>query len=313
MTTYSTSPPCAWRWGKKYKLMLQRVFLWFISSPSLSPRSERFLSSQLFFLWSKCPRQWAPGGEPRHFWLSLALPSSALFEEPVAQSSPIRWAWWPSCRRVSKGLVRGWWPWDTGGSCLASTWMRSRLPVSFLVHFFPFCSLNRSFSLQWIQCRKSMSRISLFKGSNNLSFFFLSFNFFFPQTAKGKHANRLRVKGERKKEKLLQSNFNLRSRAVETQKKCAFSNMVRSYKLINPERCVISVWGRELSSSQYPSPSVETFVKFPLPFPRDLRESPRWSGTSRCLTAGDTFGTGFCLWGGGLTAAFPWCLPLYMA
>ena len=33
--------------------------------------------------------------------------------------------------------------------------------------------------------------------------------------------------------------------------------MVRSYKLINPERCVISVQGRELSSSQYPSPSVE--------------------------------------------------------
>lgn len=44
----------------------------------------------------------------------------------------------------------------------------------------------------------------------------------------------LKVK-ERKKEKLLQSNFNLRSGAVETQKKCALSNMV-SYKLINPER-----------------------------------------------------------------------------
>ena len=175
MTTYSTSPPCAWRWGKKYKLMVQRVFPSFISSPSLSPRSKWFLSSQPFFLWSKCPRRWAPGGEPEHFWLSLALPSSALFEEPVAQSSPIRWAWWPSCRRVSKGLVRAWWPWDTGGSCLASTWMRSRLPVSFLVLFFPFCSLSRSFSLQWIQCRKSMSRISLFKGSNNLSFFFPPF------------------------------------------------------------------------------------------------------------------------------------------
>lgn len=79
-----------------------------------------------------------------------------------------------------------------------------------------------------------MGRISLFKGSNNPPPSPLSK--IFPQAAKGKHANRLRVKGERKKEKLLQSNFNLRSGAVETQKKCTFSNMVLSYKLINPER-----------------------------------------------------------------------------
>ena len=80
--------------------MLQRVFLWFISSPSLSWRSEWFLSSQLFFLWSKCPRRWAPGGERKHFWLSLTLPSSVLFEEPVAQefSNQVGVAW------LQKGL-----------------------------------------------------------------------------------------------------------------------------------------------------------------------------------------------------------------
>lgn len=81
-----------------------------------------------------------------------------------------------------------------------------------------------------------MSRISLFKGSNNLSFF-PPFQIFSPKLGKENMQTdfELKVK-ERKKEKLLQSNFNLRSGAVETQKNCVLSNMVLSYKLINPER-----------------------------------------------------------------------------
>lgn len=61
-----------------------------------------------------------------------------------------------------------------------------------------------------------MSRISLFKGSNNLSFP-SPFNFFSPKLQKENMQTELKVR--RKKEKLQQSNFNLRSRAVETQKK----------------------------------------------------------------------------------------------
>ena len=45
----------------------------------------------------------------------------------------------------------------------------------------------------------------------------------------------LELKVRRKKEKLQQSNFNLRSRAVETWKKCTLSNMALAYKLINPK------------------------------------------------------------------------------
>lgn len=63
-----------------------------------------------------------------------------------------------------------------------------------------------------------MSRISLFKGSNNLSFP-SPFNFFSPKLQKENMQTDLELKVRRKKEKLQQSNFNLRSRAVETQKK----------------------------------------------------------------------------------------------
>lgn len=138
----------------------------FISSPSLRSHSEWFLSSQLLFLWSKCLRQWAPGGEHKHFWLSLKLPSCGVFEESVAQSPPIRWAW-PGCRRVSKGLVSGdgGLPWDTGGSfwpppggvqsCLCPSLSSLSHSVHSIALFSPMNSMQKiheqDFSLQKIK------------------------------------------------------------------------------------------------------------------------------------------------------------------
>lgn len=63
-----------WRWRKKYKLLLQEMFPWFISSPPPSWGSEWFLSSQLLCLWSKCPRQWELAA-----LAFLAEPSAFLF------------------------------------------------------------------------------------------------------------------------------------------------------------------------------------------------------------------------------------------
>lgn len=63
-----------------------------------------------------------------------------------------------------------------------------------------------------------MSRISLFKRSNNLSFF-PSFLIFFPKLQKENMQTDFKLKVRERKKSCSKVNFNLRSRAVETQKK----------------------------------------------------------------------------------------------
>lgn len=81
-----------------------------------------------------------------------------------------------------------------------------------------------------------MSRISLFKGSNNLSFLSPLFKKFSPKLQKENMQTDFELKVRQRKKSCCKVISNLRSGTVETQKKCTLSTMVLSYKLINPER-----------------------------------------------------------------------------
>lgn len=195
---YSAPSLYTWRWRKKRKLLLQEMFLWFISSLPPSWGSEWFLSSQLLCLWSKCRRQWvlaAPAflAESKAFLLGTI--GRTCGSMGFAQAN-VAWQW-KGLQRLKGPSSLGYW-----GSVAIPPVETNPLPsLCFFALCFPTCIqsitplCSHFFLPNESNAEKSLSRISHSKGSNNVSLFS-------PLTFSPNYKRKTCIKGERKREKL---------------------------------------------------------------------------------------------------------------